>query len=216
MDHDETERCEHENGNVGRVLVHPSLFRSVPAHAGEEPGDESLWMSPAGEALRRGHRQDAVVWYLGDEELFNGCITEIRLAAPAMWLQTRIEGLPEAPDACFHLADGSIVRVPLGEGATVRWRAGAWIARCAPKYSTFPPGLSRPSQLTWIMCRSSARCSRCRISIPCGLRAKRSRRSQNRSDRSHRSQRRACGSRETGTDARAPGFLPAPAQSRTA
>ncbi len=124
MDHDETERCEHENGNVGRVLVHPSLFRSVPAHAGEEPGDESLWMSPAGEALRRGHRQDAVVWYLGDEELFNGCITEIRLAAPAMWLQTRIEGLPEAPDACFHLADGSIVRVPLGEGATVRWPRG--------------------------------------------------------------------------------------------
>lgn len=139
MNHDDTDRCERGEQTNGRVLLHPSLFRSDLTHDGMERGRGPLRTNPAGEALRRSRRRDAVLWFLGNEELFNGCIAEIRLAAPAVWLQTRIEGLPEAPSACFHLADGTTVRVALTESSTARWPVGG-VDRSLCSLVLDPPG----------------------------------------------------------------------------
>jgi len=122
MRKDDSDHDSPQADNTARVLLHPALFR--PSLNGSRASGRSKRTNAEGAPLVHRHLAHGDVWFLDGEELFNGCIAEIQLAAPAVWLQTRIEGLPELPLACFHLADGTTIRIALAAGSRARWPVG--------------------------------------------------------------------------------------------
>jgi len=118
MNHHATDAKPADDRSWARVLLHPALFR-----AGSRTLEKSE-MSAEQASLVRSRRGHGNGWLLNGEELFNGCILELRLGAPAIWMQVRIEGLPASPTACFHLSNGKAICVPLEGGSVLRWPAG--------------------------------------------------------------------------------------------